>query len=1277
VASLGVALMRASGIPAQYVSGTLSQSQAQQLILSMFPASDHTVGLISDGTPISDPADDPRLLAETESHYWFQFDAGNGIKDADPLLPQATIGQSFTVATGTFTEVPDNLRAKTEIQLVVETDTTAENLFGLSGLHDTTVLDQTFNDADLVGRSLSLGHLITSRTASAIIQATTNTYSPYLIVGDVAQPDLNSDTVIRGQDYQEILTNFPLGSQVITGVFLNFTEQGPGQPAEAHQYTVADRIGAVARNNGQAASVSINPQSAPLFSPVEVTTFSILPSELGAGVPARANEQAAPLLAQLQALQPSVANPPAPGDPAREALANTIVSLIQKTLVAVSRAQLAAFLALSDTTTALVGSRMGALAYFDSPRITILRARLEGGNNSPVDLSFAIDLNKDDIRAVAVPGQTKAMGLAFNMVRGQLDTSIEANVIASAQSQSQGNLGMSSNLSAQSLLAMALAQGVTFTLLSPTDLALLDGLALPPSAKVFITEALAQGKFVLTPAAGITVNGALRLAWLEIDPNTGASIGVLDDGTHAGQENTQLQVIVTRVLAGAAQFGQGLLAGGIYDAFFLTSKAILQAVLTSVLPRGLGKAVGKLLAIQLLVKIFTYGETRIERFNATLPLFVAGFALAAGWGLQELFADPPVLNALTDPSPTRPTDTGPAEATVPAAASRPAGAVDGTIASAFFNTSGTLTADWQAVGTSGLQTQTLSVSVGTVRDGTGNLIGSGTVGLSVTNGVATAITGTVAYGVTGKGSLAFYGPSESSLGVSANWDNYTATVTGNVAITLTTDGLTFNGQSLPAGTYTITTSSATLTGSGPSTSPSFSGTVTITATASTVHLGPGTGNLVVGGNPLDPTNDVALTGYTGTLQVVAGGGNNTDSITLHGNAANVLAVSAAPTTRTTDQNAPVTFQVNVNTSLADTYNLSAQAPPGWTVTIDNNGTVTATPAPGLQAGVHPIQIVAQSSTNPDLLAQTTVNVTILPTSPGFAFAVNPDPEFTVPFNGAQVPSAFRAMIHNTGPATDTYNLTLSNLPSGFTVRRSAASLPVSAGQTGFLGIYLQATGSQLPAPGTQVSFLVTATSATNPALTQSQTVMYTVPAIDGVTVTANPTAVSTTPGVGVTDTLTLTNVGNVNENNIALTATTSSGLTVSGLAPVSLQVGQSTTEKIMLAPDAATPLNSLLQATITVTFGPSASPQTQTLILPVNVVVPGATAIANAAVAAGQLGNTNLANRLNDLSIALTNLVQNPTSRVFNSQALAALDALIGLLGADRFLAPLVPRPDG
>ena len=73
---------------------------------------------------------------------------------------------------------------------------------------------------------------------------------------------------------------------------------------------------------------------------------------------------------------------------------------------------------------------------------------------------------------------------------------------------------------------------------------------------------------------------------------------------------------------------------------------------------------------------------------------------------------------------------------------------------------------------------------------------------------------TSAISVNGQGSLSFYGPAETSLGVSGDWTSYSATATGSVTITLTTDGLSLNGQTLPAGTYTITTSSATLTGSG-------------------------------------------------------------------------------------------------------------------------------------------------------------------------------------------------------------------------------------------------------------------------------------------------------------------------------------------------------------------------------------------------------------------------------------------------------------------------------
>jgi transglutaminase-like putative cysteine protease len=109
VASLGVSLMRASGIPAQYVSGTLSASQADALILSMFPTSYQTVGYIPAGTPVATASaieqtvesDGLTLEQETEGHYWFQFNTGSGWVNADPLMasvtPGAQIGQTCIV----------------------------------------------------------------------------------------------------------------------------------------------------------------------------------------------------------------------------------------------------------------------------------------------------------------------------------------------------------------------------------------------------------------------------------------------------------------------------------------------------------------------------------------------------------------------------------------------------------------------------------------------------------------------------------------------------------------------------------------------------------------------------------------------------------------------------------------------------------------------------------------------------------------------------------------------------------------------------------------------------------------------------------------------------------------------------------------------------------------------------------------------------------------------------------------------------------------------------
>ncbi len=74
---------------------------------------------------------------------------------------------------------------------------------------------------------------------------------------------------------------------------------------------------------------------------------------------------------------------------------------------------------------------------------------------------------------------------------------------------------------------------------------------------------------------------------------------------------------------------------------------------------------------------------------------------------------------------------------------------------------------------------------------------------------------------------------------------------------------------------------------------------------------------------------------------------------------------------------------------------------------------------------------------------------------------------------------------------------------------------------------------------------MTATSASNPTITNTVTTNFAMPTIAAVTVTDDPTSLSSTPGVPVTTTLTITNVGNV-AYDAAISPTLPSGWTISG-----------------------------------------------------------------------------------------------------------------------------------
>ena len=83
---------------------------------------------------------------------------------------------------------------------------------GGNGLSENVVLDQTFNGVDLVGRPLSIGNFIsTSSFGTPTFSSTTNTYAPYVILGDEASDPADSE-LVHGTPYQETPSCTPLAS---------------------------------------------------------------------------------------------------------------------------------------------------------------------------------------------------------------------------------------------------------------------------------------------------------------------------------------------------------------------------------------------------------------------------------------------------------------------------------------------------------------------------------------------------------------------------------------------------------------------------------------------------------------------------------------------------------------------------------------------------------------------------------------------------------------------------------------------------------------------------------------------------------------------------------------------------------------------------------------------------------------------------------------------------------------------------------------------------------
>lgn len=540
-ASLLVALLRASGQQARYVQGRLNfqDSTSLALVRKLFPFRSRVLGCIPlTGFP-SNPDNDSRLLFDVLDYWWVEY--GPSFTPMDPNLSTNTIGQTPIAVQTRYTAVPESLRQKVTLRLKAETYPLANGLFK-QGTNSATVLTQSYFVSDLVGKPLSVGQFVSATGLGALVfTSSTFTYTPYIFLGQ-GGPNVNQDTLVTGDNFQELYTNFPIGSTVLTGVFLEIDAVDETNTQRTYTRTIYDRLGKAARMGLIPTDVAISGTPAPVLSDFDITTVNVL-----AGLqylPAFANQKARleNAIAAYTAIKTQVAAIPTTGEltPAQQDLIQQAVTVQRNIVIAQNEMMTMGFNGASDAYLTQLQKGYGVQASYNSPRLTLGVASFADG-----DATFRLDVLKNNLRYAGIYGQNRNFSYYADVNRGLIESHLESAILA--QVTGRPAIGISE-------IFAALKDPAKLTLISNTNLKTLDLTTLSANAKAYITEAVQAGRVVLTPREMVTVQGKTTVGWLETDA-TGRTISVFEDGGHqAIASYAGVQVSATKYNQKVAQF---------------------------------------------------------------------------------------------------------------------------------------------------------------------------------------------------------------------------------------------------------------------------------------------------------------------------------------------------------------------------------------------------------------------------------------------------------------------------------------------------------------------------------------------------------------------------------------------------------------------------------------------------------------------------------------------------------------------------------------------------